>query len=210
MFYHRPLGDGEDVIRLLQINSSLRGDGSVTCDLVQVPLSTAPGYYALSYRWPARCKKEEMVTILINGQTFEVHPEVESILKDLRWRIGVLMLWIDQICINQTDETEKGCQIALMGRIYTGCVRMYACIPGQDLNSHGLHSELRGMGGGSGTTPRRTCIAHRPCLFGFGTRATFTTILPQHRWTVGVRLATGKNGSLSTTFFLSHGFLVSR
>jgi len=76
LFYHRPLGDGDDVIRLLRINSSLRGDGSVTCDLVQVPLSTAPGYYALSYRWPARCKKEEMITILINGQTFEVHPEV--------------------------------------------------------------------------------------------------------------------------------------
>jgi hypothetical protein len=41
-------------------------------------------------------------------------------LKDLRdcENIETKRLWIDQICINQSDGKEKGCQVALMAKIY--------------------------------------------------------------------------------------------
>ncbi|UQC91115.1 uncharacterized protein CLUP02_16649 [Colletotrichum lupini] len=48
---------------------------------------------------------------------FSIRPNLESCLKQLRNR-EARILWIDAICINQTDNVEKGHQVATMDLVY--------------------------------------------------------------------------------------------
>ncbi|KAK4125812.1 heterokaryon incompatibility, partial [Parathielavia appendiculata] len=49
-----------------------------------------------------------------------VTDNLHRLLRHLRLRDESRRLWIDQICINQKDEVEKGAQIRLMTEIYAG------------------------------------------------------------------------------------------
>ena len=42
------------------------------------------------------------------------------------WIVTYTPLWIDQICINQEDATEKSCQVQIMGSIYSSADTTYA------------------------------------------------------------------------------------
>ncbi|PMD13093.1 hypothetical protein NA56DRAFT_544507, partial [Hyaloscypha hepaticicola] len=80
-----------------------------------------PSYYAISYRWEKTSKSGK---IFINGQEFPVYPNVESILKDMRSPFRPLLVWIDQVCINQEDRAEQAKQVAMMGEIYKNSLRV--------------------------------------------------------------------------------------
>ena len=72
-------------------------------------------YTALSYVWgnPALVK-----TMTCNGKDFAVTKKLDLALHHLRRSDVSIMLWVDQICINQDDLQEKGQQVNLMGIIY--------------------------------------------------------------------------------------------
>ena len=72
-------------------------------------------YTALSYVWgnPALVK-----TMTCNGKNFAITKNLDLALHHLRRTDVSIMLWVDQICINQDDLQEKGQQVNLMGTIY--------------------------------------------------------------------------------------------
>ncbi|OAL45453.1 HET-domain-containing protein [Pyrenochaeta sp. DS3sAY3a] len=75
-------------------------------------------FEALSYAWGSQANS---YPITLNGKRFDVHHNLYTALPFLSMRGNVQLyrpLWIDAICINQSDEEEKLQQIRLMNRIY--------------------------------------------------------------------------------------------
>ena len=107
----------DDSIRLLRILRSQEED-PLRCELFVSRLSTAETcpYTALSYAWgdPTPC-----CSISLNGRSFKLPTNAFEALIHLREPDSDLTLWIDTICINQNDATEKAYQVAMMGQIFS-------------------------------------------------------------------------------------------
>jgi hypothetical protein len=110
-------------IRLLILLPGKFGD-TIQCCLFPFELSKAIPYEALSYCWGV---SEPSVSIVCNGQPFEVRPNLGAALQRLRRsNVGVSpmiwlarALWIDAVCINQVDLGERTEQVSFMADIYT-------------------------------------------------------------------------------------------
>lgn len=61
---------------------------------------------------------EDNHPILLNGQRHDVTKNLESALRRLRYVGGPRSLWIDALCINQSDLTERGQQVFIIDYIY--------------------------------------------------------------------------------------------
>ncbi|KAK0666971.1 heterokaryon incompatibility protein-domain-containing protein [Cercophora samala] len=104
-------------IRLLDLLPSTQETAPLVCTLRTVLLSDASsiGYLALSYVWGNPHSTE---VIVINGLPFEATTNLCAALHQVRLTDEPLTLWVDAICINQSDNTEKSEQIRTMKDIY--------------------------------------------------------------------------------------------
>ncbi|PKS08414.1 hypothetical protein jhhlp_005125 [Lomentospora prolificans] len=89
--------------------------------LVNVELSWRTRYEALSYAWG-----DDSVTTTLEcaGHKFNITPNLRDALIDLRYSDFERVLWVDAVCIDQTDNVEKQHQIRLMGSIYAEARRV--------------------------------------------------------------------------------------
>jgi hypothetical protein len=76
---------------------------------------TPSAYHALSYTWGDITKERPLVKL--NGTEVHITANLESALRNLRAR-AVTPLWVDAICINQSDNVERSAQVCLMSKIY--------------------------------------------------------------------------------------------
>ena len=60
----------------------------------------------------------------MDGKTFNIRQNLFDALQRLRFPDRPRQLWIDAICINQSDSVEKTEQVALMGQIYAHAIRV--------------------------------------------------------------------------------------
>jgi Heterokaryon incompatibility protein (HET) len=97
--------------------------GPIECELSVVSLNDNPDFLPISYAWGDPTPTS---SIHLNGQTFLVASNLYAALCYLRVYLSGLAqinadcpLWIDAICINQTDSTEKSSQVPLMADIYS-------------------------------------------------------------------------------------------
>jgi hypothetical protein len=115
-FKYEPIDLERPAFRLLQL---LQGNGPVIeCRLYQAYLDgtdTIP-YDALSYTWGAL---EKTATVIVNGKTFDVTENLYSAFRHLRSKNQDRILWADAICINQSDDKERGHQVQQMRDIYS-------------------------------------------------------------------------------------------
>ncbi|KAK3704889.1 hypothetical protein LTR37_013580 [Vermiconidia calcicola] len=129
-FVYSPLKDATREIRV----AHLAADLAVTPDGVQVPqctlehldLEPPSEYLALSYAWGDAA---DTTTILLDGTQKQVTQNLASFLlqasSSLRGSdVKSWPFWIDALCINQSDETEKSHQVAMMGRIFKNAASM--------------------------------------------------------------------------------------
>lgn len=79
-------------------------------------------YEALSWRWGNENSGEYAIMIQKNKQHYRkrVSRVLGLALKYLRYRTHPRILWIDALCINQSDHKERSIQVAMMDRLYTG------------------------------------------------------------------------------------------
>ncbi|RBR05167.1 uncharacterized protein FIESC28_11416 [Fusarium coffeatum] len=112
-FSYEPLNNQDFPIRVLQVQP---GDNSepLSCKLINYCDASEKGWTCLSYTWGTELPKEE---ILINGVPFPVRSNVYSFLRQAQ-RQGPRNLWIDSICINQSDIPERNSQVGLMSEIF--------------------------------------------------------------------------------------------
>src|ERR1700709_1038025 len=95
-------------------------EGTIQCELFSASLDNHPSYEALSYVWG---HSKSNYSIQINGCTVPIADNLSHALYRLQPLVGTKPLWIDQLCINQSDDEERGQQVELMGRIYSGSLR---------------------------------------------------------------------------------------
>lgn len=102
-------------IRLLKL---LPGDheATISTELVHVILEHARGNYeALSYTWGT---DEPSNAILCNSRKFGLRQNAHDLLRRLRHSDESRWLWMDCVCINQNDITEREEQVKIMHLIY--------------------------------------------------------------------------------------------
>jgi hypothetical protein len=117
----------EDHIRLLDIRDArIDTDVLTGFKLITVPMSTAPGYKAISYCWGSTdlCTGILMSTRLHGKQVYRVTENLATCLHSLitsNWSDHKKpdYVWIDQICINQEDVAERNAQVRRMADIYS-------------------------------------------------------------------------------------------
>ncbi|KAK6822884.1 hypothetical protein PG987_014429 [Apiospora arundinis] len=90
-----------------------------------VDLDDNPSFTALSYVW-GEFSSPIRDTIDCNGGKIEVTKNCLSALRHLRKVFGAITIWIDAICINQVETSEKAYQIPLMGQVYSSAQTVYA------------------------------------------------------------------------------------
>ncbi|KAJ4138639.1 hypothetical protein NW768_002489 [Fusarium equiseti] len=117
-------------IRLLTLHSATDDSDQIRCSLSHVPLDPADGsappvYEALSYVWGEPVFSEP---ILLNDQQFTITSTLKYALSCLRYKTEPRILWVDAVCINQSDIEERNQQVALMREIYSRCERDIAWI----------------------------------------------------------------------------------
>lgn len=92
------------------------------------PLSPRIAYNALSYTWGPPRNLEEIddsnAIILLNGHLFEVQPNLYDALLELEATCPETPIWIDALCINQSNQTERSAQVSVMNQIYGGAARV--------------------------------------------------------------------------------------
>ncbi|KUJ23875.1 HET-domain-containing protein [Mollisia scopiformis] len=129
------------------------------CSLVTVDLSDNPAYAALSYTWGDPkiyySSEDEIVaqsdwycqchTMEIDGEEVTISTNLYTALISLRYvksaaryaehnnvHEDCIYIWIDALCINQSDVSEKSSQVQLMGRIYSQSLHVLVWLGGAD------------------------------------------------------------------------------
>ena len=113
-FTYRPLQGPKD-FRLLNLLPGER-DEPLNCSLYHSSLTSHPNYCAVSYTWGTPGFFQE---IELNGVTHPIQTNLFDFLQQLRLPDSPTTLWVDALCINQSDVPEKNIQVPLMGAIYS-------------------------------------------------------------------------------------------
>jgi hypothetical protein len=112
---YRPLDNDSNEIRLLKVSPGF-GSDMISCTLAHASLDSCLTYRAISYTWggPTALK-----TILLDGEKFQVRRNAYDALLQLRSLSEFGIFWIDAICINQSDNSERNLQITKTRRIFS-------------------------------------------------------------------------------------------
>ncbi len=115
-YVYQPLDDATQSIRLIRLQPASSFGSDVHCDIYHVTLDTQPIYEALSYAWG-----DAKVTspIFLEGCPFQATVNLVSALRYLRHEDKTRTLWVDAICIDQSNIQERGHQVAFMATIYS-------------------------------------------------------------------------------------------
>ena len=110
---YQPLDDTSRNIRLIRLRSGPRQQPQ--CDMSVFELADAPPFNALSYTWGPILPTYD---IPVNDGTLPVR---KGLCRFLQAFEGDEYLWIDQLCIDQSNVIERNHQVGLMSSIYSQC-----------------------------------------------------------------------------------------
>ena len=113
-YQHQPL-EHRDSIRLLILEPSPTPNAELHCHLVHERLSATPAYAAISYTWGAPLFPK--VLYLPEG-SLRITDNLHAALTAFRDKRQRRALWVDGVCIDQSDPHDKSRQVALMSEIY--------------------------------------------------------------------------------------------
>jgi Heterokaryon incompatibility protein (HET) len=106
-------------IRLLELLSGGAAD-EVHCRLKVVPLSASPAYEAVSYCWG---DPQDRQAIKCNNGELEITRNLKEALRGLRLVDRTRILWVDAVCVDQSNTNEKNEQVQLMRSIFAKASR---------------------------------------------------------------------------------------
>lgn len=138
-FRHEALEDSAEYIRLLEIVPPANSRSTPSFNISTWPIDGAPRYNAISYAWG----RAALATILIDGQRMEVRHNCRDALAQAASFDSSTLLWVDSVCINQGNLSEKGQQVRRMFDIYKNAANVLSCIGNSDEDSRWLFAECR-------------------------------------------------------------------
>ena len=130
-FQHTSLGGGH--IRLLKLSQNASG---VYAQLRDFPLESQPAYTCISYVWGST---SQYTDIPCNDRSLKVTPHLRGGLlcaHASRMASDPAWLWIDAICINQSDDVEKAAQVTQMHKIFANASLVLAWLGPESEDSH--------------------------------------------------------------------------
>jgi hypothetical protein len=113
-FPYQALQQASGEFRILDLHPGLFG-GKISCSIRKSSLESKPQYEALSYTWG---NPRHLKWISLNEFDHPITASLELALQYLRNQNSVRRLWVDAICINQTDSEERSHQVEQMRAIY--------------------------------------------------------------------------------------------
>lgn len=128
MSIYRPLNAHRHEIRLLRLHpeSSTGFDSPLKCDLLYSYLDDVQPYEALTYFWG---DKDDLRPLSLDSHPMQITRNLDIALRHLRPQFSptalppARTLWVDALCINQTDTAERSHQVSLMKDVYSRCTR---------------------------------------------------------------------------------------
>ncbi|KAJ5062687.1 heterokaryon incompatibility protein-domain-containing protein, partial [Bipolaris maydis] len=129
---YSPLNTSRKEIRLLHIHPGNWNDG-IECHMETVSLKDYPKFQAISYVWGDTTNK---LSITVDGKYLAVTQNVVTGLQRLRATGETLALWLDAVCINQSDIHERSEQVQCMREIYSSADEVFIWLGyGRNLHS---------------------------------------------------------------------------
>jgi hypothetical protein len=121
VFWHSPLDFKSPSIRLVRIIPDPSFDGHIQLEIRHA--STKSTYICLSYVWG---KERSPQWIRIDGRLFRVGQNLYAFLESARKKphICTQWLWIDALCIDQSNNSERSHQVQQMGQIFRKAVKV--------------------------------------------------------------------------------------
>ena len=120
-YQYSPLPTTDKTIRLLCIPPADNIADPLVCQMHQVILIDKPKYAALSYTWGAPIFDHH---VICNGRRLAITAHLDAALRRFRattwW-----MLWVDALCIDQTNIPERNYQVSIMKHIYSQALRTF-------------------------------------------------------------------------------------
>lgn len=153
-FVYRPLDPAKREIRLFHLSPTENSSDILTGTIVHVSLDDRfecddeTCYITISYVWG---NSELCKTILVDGRTLAVTANAERALHTVRLTSDIHRIWIDSVCIDQTNLEERAQQVMLMGSIYENtCINSVLLIEDDEpmleraiANIEAIHEEIR-------------------------------------------------------------------
>lgn len=115
-------------------------DDTISCKTQVSSLLEVPVYEAVSYAWSHVTGSK---TIVVDDASVKVPAAAEEVLRHLRYSDRPRTLWIDAICINQRDNTERSHQVVLMHEIYRKTSRTVIWLGESDSSTAAAFSSLK-------------------------------------------------------------------
>ncbi|OAK94991.1 HET-domain-containing protein, partial [Phaeosphaeriaceae sp. SRC1lsM3a] len=132
--YH-PLESHEE-IRVVYLRPG-KDDDAIRIELKHLHRGHLVRYEALSYVWGTALATQ---AIIVNDtHDLIINENLDIVLRHLRLLNRVRILWIDAICINQSDLEERTQQVQMMGLIYSKAYEVIIWLgPDEGYNYHNL------------------------------------------------------------------------
>lgn len=140
-----PAIDQTREIRMLKLMPGAFAD-KVVCEISTAALSSQPEYDAISYTWALESGDVALSEkITVGGASLRVTKNCEKVLKRVRRQFSTRTVWIDAVCIDQDDVSERGHQVQLMPKIYSGARSVLVYI-GEPEAKHNISSAIGHLG----------------------------------------------------------------
>lgn len=117
-------------IRIVVLLPGRRTD-PLRCDIIHVTLEDVPNFEAVSYTWATEEGDDSKSEVVYhtNGAKIPVTVNCAAVLCQLRLLNQKRRLWVDALCINQINLSERNHQVGLMHMIYHGARNVLVSIP---------------------------------------------------------------------------------
>lgn len=134
---YSPINPAEGEIRLAELAAGNYDDALVIrLHIHSLSSSKVPCYEALSYVWGKEMSPQKL---LVNGKALPVTTNLDCALRHLRYQDRARLIWIDALCINQADITERNSEVQLMSRIYSTASAVVIWLgPGDDSDAEAI------------------------------------------------------------------------
>jgi hypothetical protein len=143
-YCYSPLSTRHNRIRLLRLLPHQDRNADIQCYLFEYVLDDSYSHLfeALSYVWG---DANDKLPIFIHGYRLDVTLNLHAALSQLRNHSIDRVLWIDAICINQDDQSEKEHQILSMATIYSQAYRVLVWLGAAADDSDLVFKEIRSI-----------------------------------------------------------------
>ena len=146
LYLYKPL-PGPGFTRILTVQRAFYDDGAILCHIESALIHEPSNYAALSYSWAMNDGDVSLCrSIVIDGRLKIVTRNLYEALRRLRRRNAELRIWVDAVCINQSDALELSSQVLQMDEIYRNASSVFAWLgePQSDIEGQNILHWLEG------------------------------------------------------------------